>query len=48
MLVSVLRQLLAHFEKCRRFKTTDRLLWRARHEGGARVVRRYESLALEI
>ncbi|WP_135308542.1 hypothetical protein [Pseudomonas nabeulensis] len=34
MLVSVLKQLLAHFEwKCRRFKTTDRVRWRVKHEG---------------
>ncbi|BDB17756.1 MULTISPECIES: DUF2357 domain-containing protein [unclassified Pseudomonas] len=34
MLVSALKQLLAHFDwKCRRFKTTDRVLWRAKHEG---------------
>ena len=35
MAVSALKQLLPHFEwKCSRFKTTDRVLWRAKHEGG--------------
>jgi len=34
MVVSALKQMLPHFEwKCSRFKTTDRVLWRAKHEG---------------